>query len=1014
MPLRIFTSSAGSGKTYTLSKMYLELALREPMNFTQILGVTFTNKATEEMKSRILSLLNELAEDKNPELSASLQNTLNISKASLAGQANLLYRRMLHAYHLFAIVTIDSFFHQVIRVFARELGIQNTFRIDLDTEKILDLVIDQMLVDIDKASNKPLRDWLTSFAMDKLMRGQHWDFKADLLRLSKEMLKDDYLLHKGRLSDIKAPRSFFQSFKGKVEEPLEMARKHAQSGINQINAIGGIDLLKSKERGPAGLFQKVYAGDFTITENRKKASGQISAWLVKKADEDKNLVEQVKTKLWPHYDYLIRENENVQTALSVKRFFYAFGILAEISKELEKYRQENDVLLISDLTDFLRQIIRDSDTPYVYEKIGARYQHFLIDEFQDTSMLQWNNFSPLVANSLASGKENLVVGDVKQSIYRWRGGDWRLLNHGLQNEFDEVSQEQLDKNWRSAPAIVNFNNFIFSEVPNQALQRFAAVSSQDWFTKALKAYSVEGVKQVAQWTKLDGLVDLQWLEGKEWKALSLQDLVKAIEGYQAKGFALRDMAILTRTAREGREVAEYLLRYKDSAAAKPGVRYDVVSSEALYLQSSAAIRLIVSFMKSLFNPNDLIARAEWINEYIRLSDHAIQNAFHYLDSWQNILPQAIRQEIDIAHQFNLYELVEWIIRGFKLNQLDHAYSYLLGFQDAVLDYSKTEKGDVANFLIWWEDIRKERAIKVSDDNDAIRILTIHKAKGLEYPLVFIPFLNWKLDHDGLLENILWCTPPKNHTWLGELPVVPIRYSSDLDQTVWSVIYWQEKYSAYMDAINLLYVAFTRPKLGLWVRGPGQEAPIKEASHVGDWLWLIVKDRSEWDSSTQKFVLGKAGEPEKYKAVKGEVSLGTYTSATWRERLQVKMPLDNQDPRRLGIKWHDELSVVREWTDASVSDELLDFLQLPHVRPYFENLDECFREAPLLLPDGQAFRVDRLIRKADRWILIDFKSGKQKAAHKSQIRKYMAALNEMGYQSLEGVLLYIPSGERVLL
>ncbi len=447
----------------------------------------------------------------------------------------------------------------------------------------------------------------------------------------------------------------------------------------------------------------------------------------------------------------------------------------------------------------------------------------------------------------------MVVGDVKQSIYRFRGGDWELLQSTVKEDIggafaDEIiKEENLDINWRSDPNVIKFNNELFLKSMDV---------SMDFFLKSIEEVQDENIKKriqiqiaeafgiyhdVAQKVaphkkdKEFGAVRVEFIpdeRGAEvhWKEESIARTIEQVEILQRKGYELRDIAVLTRWNSEGRKLADAFVQYKNSKSADPSLRYDVISSEALYLTSSHVVRFMVSLIKWLQDEANTVVLTEWYYEYrkyIRKDpqlDHEIITT--YL-SWAEYVPEAFVQQKDFIKSLPVFELVEEVIRVFQLARIKEEITYLQGFQDAILDYSKNERGDIASFLEWWEEVRKNRAIQVSDDNNAIKILTIHKSKGLEFPIVLIPFLNWSADHimSGNRDTIIWC-PGGEQAPYDKLPIIPLRYGQGLTNTYWAEYYYQERLKVFLDNVNVLYVALTRAVNYLWIGAPKPKNPSK--------------------------------------------------------------------------------------------------------------------------------------------------------------------------------------------
>lgn len=1023
----VYRASAGSGKTFTLTLEYLKLALEQPQAFRKILGVTFTNKATEEMKTRILQVLKSISAGHDHPMVPLLLEALNLpNREALKARGQEALIQILHHYGQFSIVTIDSFFHQVIRSFAREMGLQGTFAIDLDIDKVIQEVIDLMLAEVGNEDKKELRGWLTQFAESKVEDGKAWDFRGDITSLARELMKDHFKPFARQVLSLGEEKDFFRKLIKDLHQQQRVFEQkciqYGQSGLSAINGAGGIDQFSRKASGPAGLFVKVTQRDFTISDGRRNALGEPTKWLTKDGMKNATLYEVLTDKIFPLYKdlihYIDEHMEEYQSIGEVLRHFYAFGILTALDKKLQDYRDEKDVMLIADLPDFLRLIIDESDTPYIYEKIGGYYSHYLIDEFQDTSAFQWNNFKPLVKNSADIGDKSLVVGDTKQSIYRWRGGNWKLLNGSVAQDVGphHVHFEGLAVNWRSAAEIVNFNNWFFGNLKSHAKTYFGEVpeDSQELLDEVISVY--DGVSQEVARKDVDGLVKVQFLENEDWQKVSISKTIELVEDLQRKGYQLRDMAILTRTQREGKRVADAFMLHKISPDADQELKYDVVSSEALYLYSSHAVKFLISMITWLNQEKNTIALAEWVHEYrrfVKRTEIGLHEVFGNVGDWMSVVPSDFTKQKNYLKRLPLYELVESLIRLFELNTLREEYTYIQGFQDAVLDFSKNERGDIPSFLVWWENIRKARAIQVADQNDAIKILTLHKSKGLEFPIVIIPFLNWKMDHDAYSkEEILWVQPPE-HEVLDRLPVVPIKYSSKMESTYWHDAYWEEKINAFLDSVNLLYVAFTRSVDGLYVFG---ELPKNtKIAHVGQLTKHNLEESDAWNETTHTYVKGTLPIREIKASSSQEYGLEAYPSQSWRGKVAVQMKgaaeLSDRDfeAQLAGIDWHTELAQIETWPieqQDQISAAVLTLVQSPACRPFFEELDEVKLEVPVLMPGGVYYRIDRLVRKGEVWYVIDFKTGKPKNADHQQVRHYVEILQSMGFSNVKGVLMYL--------
>ncbi|MEQ8240198.1 MAG: 3'-5' exonuclease, partial [Cyclobacteriaceae bacterium] len=697
----------------------------------------------------------------------------------------------------------------------------------------------------------------------------------------------------------------------------------------------------------------------------------------------------------------------------------------------------------ADLPDFLNQIINDSETPYIYEKVGSRYAHYLIDEFQDTSSFQWNNFKPLVKNAADQLDFSMVVGDVKQSIYRFRGGDWELLQSKVKQDIGGqypeaiIKEENLDINWRSDANVINFNNTLFLNSVGVAI---------DFFLKSIEEVQDGTIKKnihiqikdafgiyhdVAQNVaphkkdKDQGAVRVEFIpdeRGAEvhWKEESIAQTIAQVEMLQREGYELRDIAILTRWNKEGKQLADAFVQYKNSSSADPSLRYDVISSEALYLTSSHVVRFIVSLIKWLQDEANTVVLTEWYYEYRKYiikdpqPDNEIITTFQ---NWEQFVPQDFVQQKDFIKSLPVFELMEEVIRVFELAQIKEEITYLQGFQDAILDYSKNERGDISSFLEWWEEVRKERAIQVSDDNNAIKILTIHKSKGLEFPIVLIPFLNWSADHitTGLRDTIIWCHGG-NLAPYNKLPIIPLRYGEALVSTYWAEYYYQERLKVFLDNVNVLYVALTRAVNYLWIAAPKPKNPEK-LTHINDLLFSSLSDEG-WKEDGLLWEKGSITKNTKAKEEVREYALSTYHSHFWRNKIAIKKSISSQlgdnpflEATQKGIKIHDLLSQVRYLSDLESLDEttrnkIERIVTSESIASWFDPQWQVDVEVPIVLPGGEVKRLDRINTNSEQTVIIDYKTGEPRNKDQNQVAGYIKLLQKMGREKVSGRLIYL--------
>jgi ATP-dependent exoDNAse (exonuclease V) beta subunit len=1039
VPFSIYRSSAGSGKTRTLAREYLALCLRHRHHyFRHILAVTFTNKATQEMKDRILRYLHAFAEGRDvDDLGAELRERLGLDAATFRQNANEVRSSILHDYSHFSISTIDAFFQRVIRAFTREADVLGDYRLEVDLDLVLGEVVDELMDEL--GDNPQLTRWVVDFARENLEHDQGWDIRASLVRFSKEIFKEEFyavedevLKRNSEPAKVLALQAALRTMRNEALEFLNSRGNYAVSKLRELGA-GYADIKWGSKGSVLGRFEK-YAGLRKIDEadstNRETKEfldpGNWPSSTTKLAGAIKGLASKELIPLLKDINRFKRERMPLlRAAKLVLDNFYAYGLIADIVRKLADYKAEHNMLLLADAPRFLNRIIAGSDTPFIYEKVGSFYRHFLIDEFQDTSGMQWSNLSPLLINTLDEGNASLVVGDVKQSIYRWRGGDLRLLQHKVEEQVGAHRREvvQLAKNFRSAREIVEFNNIFFKEA---ALR----ITRETGGTLPADAYA--DVQQEAAYPEKHGLVQIRFLDEADDDSMSDPPAIacRTIEDLQAQGVPLKSIAILVRANEEGRRMANHLIAYGASDKAKPGCRYEVISNESLRLDGASSVKLLLACLRYLVQPADDVARARLAHEYHTQSGkaadlHDIFDATRAVN-FESLLPPEFTGRKAYLRKLPLYELVETLVSIFKLNDRAGELSYLLAFQDLVLQFFTRERNDIETFLAWWEEAEDEkRSIKVPEEVDAIRILTIHKAKGLEFGHVIIPFCSWSRGQD--YGTTLWVTSEEDV--FADAGPVPVRLSKAMENTVFADAYEEETVRAHLDSLNLLYVAFTRAMEGLYV--------ISNRKYIGELLYKTIFETpalfQHYDRQASVYRFGTLPSARSAGEGKAHRILDQYPVHDWRERIVVRKSYGgyfdgeaaSRDQQRYGVHVHTILSSIRTSADVpaalslalasgsvpgndmeAVKGLLQQVLSIPAVAKWFEPGVTALTEIPILMPGGSEYRLDRLVIDGRKAVVIDYKSGERQAADRAQVETYKEVLGRMGYSPVEGYLLYL--------
>lgn len=1053
----IYRSSAGSGKTRTLAKEYLKLALQHRADyFKYILAVTFTNKATQEMKDRILEYLDHFANARPNELAEELKKELQLDDLTFQAYAQEARSRILHSYAQFSISTIDAFFQRVIRSFTREAGLVGDYRLEVEQDEVMEQVIDNLIDEL--GGNPELTKWVVDFATENLESEKAWDVRRSLIEFSKEIFTEDFKAIEQEVVKHTHESGFFSKLRAELRNTKNQyyngLRKQAAEVLAVFKSHGLTENdFKYKAKGSVYGFFRDVANAESIKEILKKSQGsrvngdflESRAWpdaasrnrdlIIKLADEG---LKATMTEI------VTTAKKDVQRALSAEvalSNFYSFGLIADISRKLKDYKDENNLMLLADAPKFLNGVIQDSDTPFIYEKVGSFYRNYLIDEFQDTSGLQWKNFLPLVLNGLDQGHKSLVVGDVKQAIYRWRGGDLTLLQSQVEQHIgkDRVQSKELDTNYRSGATIIDFNNKVF----HAAAQNVAASTGA---TLPVDAY--HDVSQRSSPAE-KGYVNVQFVGDAEtdWKQEALDLVPHYLEKLQSQGVALKDIAILVRKNFEGQEIATHLLQYKNSDRARPGYKYDVVSNELLRIDGATSVNLLISALTYLLNPDDSIARAHLSFEYSKLHypDRPLTDVFTVANqaTFEDSLPDAFTKEKTFLRKLPLIELTETLIGIFKLGDITGELVYLQAFQDQVLEFYNRERNDLGAFLEWWEDYKWKKSIKVSEDTDAVQIYTIHKSKGLQFKYVIIPFCSWGIDHEFGRSPNLWVTSDQEP--FIDAGYLPVRYGSGLQDTFFGDYYVKEKTQAYLDNLNLVYVAFTRAEKALFVVGPSPL--VKYAKTTVSWLvYQSIAQNEElkdgWSETDQRFQWGiiDVQQNDQREHSSTPVSLVSYGSFRWRDKLVIRqsgasyfnaIDHERQERARYGIylhallsriKYADEIDVVfnqlvsegviEHDEKESVYQQISDLMKNPLVAPWFKHDWVVRTEAPVVLPGGKENRIDRLITKDNKAVIIDFKTGEPSKQDQKQVTEYMDILRKMNYTEVEGFILYVKTGDVV--
>lgn len=831
--LVVYKASAGSGKTFTLAVEYIKLLLADPTAYRHILAVTFTHKATSEMKERILGQLYALSRalpGSEAYLNVLMADT-GLSEQKIRERTAEALIRIVHDYGRFRVETIDSFFQSVMRNLARELGLAPNLNIELDQAKVLREAVENLLRDA--ASDAELMMWIYDYMQERMDQDRSWNVIRNINDFGRQMFNERFLLHKESVHRRLEEKGYIRDFRKRLLDcRTEIEAKLSDcadrfDGILQSASLTAED-FKGKSRFPLfAYFKKIREGkeltdkDILSAGVQKLLNGE-DEWALAKSPRSAEVRSIGHDRLLP----LLEETEKVRkeslpmlySLRLASTHIYNIGLLDRLRDEMHRENERQGRFLLSDTNDLLRTLVGDDDTSFVYEKTGTVIRNIMIDEFQDTSSLQWQNFKLLLMEGLAQNEDSLIVGDVKQSIYRWRGGEWDILNR-LSGQFGpyKIEERRLQTNRRSHVNIIRFNNLLFPRAMEVLCNRYTEETGQDSASMA-RAYT--DVEQ--QWPDkpAQGLAEIRVLPFKkegEYVQETLRQLLETIRGLLASGISQKDIAVLFRFKKHIPIFAEYFGVHAPELL--------LISNETYRLDASLAVSILIHALRCLAdesNTMDAAAVARLWNEafpgqtdyacgsFAPLSEESlIQHIYRYF-------PSGWTEQYPTLSTLPLQELLERLCELFQLHRIPGQDAYLFFFFDKVQEYLQSSNANLPDFLSFWEDTLSAATIP-ADSADGIRILTIHASKGLEFHTVLMPFCDWELERD---QGLVWCRTPEVSP-LDGLPILPVSYGKLMKDSFFHGDYEKEKLQQWVDNLNLLYVACTRPKVHLFVWSQGK-------------------------------------------------------------------------------------------------------------------------------------------------------------------------------------------------
>lgn len=1084
--LKIYIASAGSGKTHTLTKEYLRLALRMPSYFRTIQAVTFTNKATNEMKERILKELHILSV--MPRESPFFHDLIDITNGNdidLRERAGNSLRSILNNYGYFRIKTIDSFFQEIIRAFFRELDIPSTFELRFDNNKVLVEAITRLIFDQASKLSKNSNIGLKKFADNLVKDGKGHDLVRGLTRLGGQLFREEVKESvANRLPTPKEIEDYKYSLKCLRDDIISKTTQNFTNFLLNLEKYGiRAEYLSYKESGvfsPYYKYKKIGSVDFIFQDGLparlvkylNSCDSNIFDGIIKKSDYSTEMAKALEAFLLSDAINLLKELNNIVTLYQAKYcsisavldYIEQFGLLADIKKSIDEVAKETNSMLISNNTDLIKRILDNSneDAPFIYEKIGTIIQHHMIDEFQDTSSMQYHNFKPLISESISNNKENLVVGDAKQSIYRFRNSNSKILTTQIIKDFDGYTDViTMKENWRSTANIISFNNGLYSELTKLVKLELTsnikgALMSNEYTRKLLEdsTNSIDDIysdfaQELPEQKKNNdnGSVVIHKLDLSSSDKIDyiLHDLILTIKDLQEKGVRPCDIAILTRKNKEAGVIAKYILEAKNKDEYK-NIQLDVVSEEALSISASPIVNLIITSLRYIVRPYFRQNKEILIDSYRILASNIGISHEKLLND--DVIVEKIR---DAGKKF-LYDCIQDILNVFKDLVSDKDTAYVLKLLEMAFNIKHYLIYDIESFLENWDNGGMDEKVILPENENAVTIMTIHKSKGLGFKVVLAPILDYKLIEENILNpTILWVKDDNNA--IGDFNYyIPISYKKALSKTIFAKEYFEETQKKIIDSLNLIYVATTRAKQELHIWLPVNTK--KDSNNTVDKLLYnaIFEDNnykpkelfSNVISVSEPYIDNESNSLSVVNTVLNKkdtnsniISIQRITTSQIERRLSILNEgfdyFNENNPRKHGRVLHNILSRIE--TQKDIDKEILDavnkglitsddayliqesinsLLKGDSVYHWFDGTAEVKNEIPIIGGDlSGSIRADRILIYPDNSVVvIDYKFGEMYDKYKYQVKKYMTYLEKMGYDKVKGFLWYVIQNEVV--
>lgn len=1014
--LIVYNASAGSGKTYTLALEYLAICLNDPSprSFRKILAITFTNKAAHELKERILQFMERLGQGMAEAalLDGILERT-GLSTQEVTSRARSCHRAMLFHYSDIHISTIDSFVLSVLRAFSKELGKSFDFDVELDQKKILDMMVDSILSQVGK--DEHMTTQLAQLVTQNLDEGRSWNPKDAMLKALTHLMDEESIPYRNILADLGESKLVEQlnELDQKRRKKWSIITKHQEDLKTTIRELGiGISDFNGGRRGFISFVFK------DLKKEKPPTSGQLEHVAHKNLESPaarkegkKDLIEGLRPQLIKSQSIIVEQLDSLKILDNLHRNKISSILALRLQNLLQKLEDEEGMSFLQDNNHKISDLIKDNPTPFIYERIGERFQHFLIDEFQDTSILQWRNMLPLIDGSLAYGRVNFLVGDAKQSIYRWRGGEvdqmvdlpsipgsnGHIYLKQIEQNFDRALRKmELGTNYRSSESVIQFNNELFPILSKQLSERYLP--------------SYKDVRQEIHRKESSGYVRMELLEEKLKLEDCLERVLEIIRKCENDGYHGSDICMLSRSNKDGRILAKHL----------EAEGYSVSSPDSLLLTGHADVQMLMSFIDILSGSEAhgpvlyvierLLERADRVTEYHYWAS-SISMSRRGISVLEELMKElGIAWNIDRFKDLDVYQNLQELVLLFKVSDRD---PYIQELFNQAIGFCQGSDSTLSGFMDFWEERKGSLCVKAGVNRESIQIMTIHRSKGLQFPVVILPLISWKS-----------VRLTKKKEWVHLDGMVPeiglLNINSSLDGTEYSDTLSQEKARTDLDELNLFYVACTRAEDRMYVHvsDPGKGGLSKKLS-------LHIQEHSENG-------IIEVGSEERRTEIEEEniplPEIRAYQRERRKDLLSVALSKEdwNRKQRQFGQSVHQVMETAFSRNDIQrVVSEILpegiyskedrdhvlkasmSAFQIEQDMGWIHSDLIMKREVEVMDRKGNSYRIDKLYLDAhtDRAIIVDYKTGMKAEKDVKQIQGYKELMRNIGWKDVQGYLIY---------